>query len=67
MAAGDLGAVGETCVIQNQRAAFAGNHVFGIVKTENAEVSERTGRLSAIGSHQRLRGIFDHQETMPLG
>lgn len=38
MTAGDLGAVGETCVIHDQRAGLAGNYVLGIVKTETRSV-----------------------------
>jgi hypothetical protein len=60
----DLGAVGEARIVDDDRPALSGNHVLGVVKTQDPEMSERAGGSAAMGRHQRLRGILDHQKTI---
>ncbi len=52
-------------VVDQQRAALAGNHVLGFVKAKRAEVPDAAKRAPLVLRHDALRGILDHEQAVP--
>ena len=65
--ADDLGALDEARVVDEQRAALAGDDVLGLVEAQRAERADRAERLAAVGRQDALRGILDDRESVLRG
>jgi len=64
--ADDLRAFHQRFVVDQQRAAFARDHILGLVEAQRAQRAERPQRLAAIGREDSLRGVLDHGEAVAL-
>ncbi|MGC4037790.1 MAG: hypothetical protein QM764_17640 [Chitinophagaceae bacterium] len=51
-------------IVDEQRAAFAGDDVLGLVEAQRAERAERAERLAFVRREDALRGVFDDDETV---
>ena len=62
--ADDLRPGGHRRIVDQQRAALAGDDVLRFVKTERTKVPQRPQRSAAMSRHDALRRVFDDQQAV---